>query len=57
MSPPSFSGSMRLHGTVLAPEPALIVRRVDVEGEETRKRLVAAVRRVFADAGSIEEGS
>lgn len=53
----SIGGMTQLQGTVVAPEPALIVRRVDVEGEEMRQRLVAAVRRVFADAGSIEEGS
>ena len=53
----SMGGMTRLQGTVMAPEPALIVRRVDVEGEEMRQRLVAAVRRVFADAGSIEAGS
>jgi hypothetical protein len=53
----SMGGMTRLQGTVVAPDPALVVRRVDVEGEEMRQRLVAAVRRVFADAGSIEEGS
>jgi hypothetical protein len=53
----SMGGMTRLEGTVVAPEPALVVRRVDVEGDEMRQRLVAAVRRVFADAGSIEEGS
>ncbi len=53
----SMGGMTRLQGTVVAPEPALVARRVDVEGEEIRQRLVAAVRRVFADAGSIEEGS
>jgi hypothetical protein len=53
----SMGGAMRLQGTVVAPEPALLVRRVDVESEDMRKRLVAAVRRVFADVGSIEEGS
>jgi hypothetical protein len=53
----SMGGMTRLQGTVVAPDPALVVRRVDVEAEETRQRLVAAVRRVFADAGSIEGGS
>src|SRR6266545_1968503 len=36
----SMGGAMRLQGTVVAPDPALIVRRVDVEGEEMRQRLV-----------------
>lgn len=53
----SMGGMTRLQGTVVAPDPALVVRRVDVEGEEMGQRLVAAVRRVFADAGAIEEGS
>jgi hypothetical protein len=53
----SMGGMTRLEGTVVAPEPALVVRRVDVEGDEVRQRLVAAVRRVFADAGSIDEDS
>jgi hypothetical protein len=53
----SMGGAMQLPGTVVAPDPALVVRRVDVESPEMCKRLVAAVRRVFADVGSIEAGS
>jgi hypothetical protein len=53
----SMGGMSRLPGTVVAPQPALLVRRADVEGEEMRRRLVASVRRVFADAGSIQEGA
>jgi hypothetical protein len=40
---------------VLVPEPATIVRRADVAGDALVTRLVAEVRRVFADAGAIAQ--
>jgi hypothetical protein len=53
----SVGGAMRLPNVVVTPEPAMIVRRADVGGEELHKRLVSSVRRVFADASALEEGS
>ena len=53
----TMGGTMRLPDVVIAPEPAMVVRRADVGGEEMRTRLVASVRRVYADAEALEEGS
>lgn len=53
----SLGGAMSLPKVVITPQPAIIVRRVDVGSEELHKRLVASVRRVFADASALEEGS
>lgn len=50
----SYGGSMSLPRVIVAPEPAVIVRRVDLTGAATRQRLVAALKRVFADANALE---
>lgn len=50
----SYGGSMSLPQVIIAPEPATVVRRVDLTAIETRRRLIAAVKRVFADAGALE---
>lgn len=50
----AMGGAMRLPSTVVVPEPALIVRRADVEREELRERLVASVKRAYADVGALE---
>jgi hypothetical protein len=39
--------------TVIVPEPAVIVRCGEMAGEELSRRLVAEIKRVFADAGAI----
>jgi len=49
----SYSMGMTMPATVAVPEPAAVVRRAEVAGEELARRLVAEVRRVFADAGAI----
>jgi hypothetical protein len=48
----SLGNSHSLPQTVVAPESALVVRRVDLGDNSWRARLVAAVRRIFADANA-----
>jgi hypothetical protein len=50
----SYGGSTSLPQTIVAPDPATVLRRVDLTAAETRRRLVAAVKRVFADANALE---
>lgn len=50
----SFGGSTSLPQTIIAPDPPTVLRRVDLTAAETRGRLVAAVKRVFADANALE---
>jgi hypothetical protein len=50
----SFGSSMSLPQVIVAPDPATVVRRVDLPAAETRQRLVAGVKRVFADANALE---
>lgn len=49
----SYSMAMNMPATVVVPEPPVLVRRAEVGGEQLATRLVAEVRRVFADAGAI----
>jgi hypothetical protein len=49
----SYSLGMSLPETVIVPEPPAIVRRADIAGEALAGRLVAEVRRLFADAGAV----
>lgn len=49
----SMSMSMRLDSVVVAPQPALQVRRQDAGASETVRQLVASVKRVFQDAGAV----
>ncbi len=51
----SFSMAMSMPSTVVVPEPAAVVRRPEVGGEQLAKRLVAEVRRVFADGGAVAQ--
>jgi hypothetical protein len=51
----SMGGAMRLPGTVVAPDPALLVRRVDVGNGEMTKALLAAVERIFRDADAVAD--
>lgn len=48
-----YSMGMSMPATVVVPESPVIVRRAEVSGEQLARRLVAEVRRVFADAGAI----
>ncbi len=48
-------GSFSMPQDVVAPQPATIVRRADLGGEELTRRLVAEVRRAFTDAGAIQQ--
>lgn len=48
----SLGGSHSLPQIVVAPEPPVIVRRVDLAESAWRERVVAALRRIFADAGA-----
>jgi hypothetical protein len=49
----SYSLGTTLPETVLAPEPPVIIRRADISGEALADRLVAEVRRRYADAGAV----
>lgn len=51
----SFGGSHSLPPTVVAPQPASIVRRQDLTGSELQRLLLASLRRVFADASALAE--
>lgn len=48
-------GGFGMLNAVIVPDPARIVRRAEVGSSELADRLVADVRRVFADAGAIEK--
>jgi len=52
----SFGRSHQLPHTIVVPQPAALVRRGDVTGTELRERVLAATRRVFADAGAVSGG-
>jgi Domain of unknown function (DUF4062) len=52
----SFAGTFRMPEIVVAPQPPLVVRRQDLGRPETVERLLAELRRVFADAGALAEG-
>jgi hypothetical protein len=49
----SYSLGMTLPQTVIVPEQPAIVRRADIAGEALADRLVAEVRRHYADAGAV----
>lgn len=49
----SYSMGMSMPSTVIVPEPAAVVRRAEVAGQELAQRLVAEVRRIFTDAGAL----
>jgi hypothetical protein len=54
----SSSGSISMGGsipaTLLAPEPPLVVAREQVDQQSVLHQLVAAIKRVFADAGRVQ---
>jgi hypothetical protein len=50
----SMTVSMNLPPVVVAPEPAEIVPRGQLDGERLARRIVAAVKRVFDDAGAVQ---
>jgi hypothetical protein len=52
----SMGGMFSMPEMAIAPEPALIVRRSDLARDETVTRLVAELRRLFVDAGAVDEG-
>lgn len=49
----SLGGSHSLPQVVLAPQPALAVRRADLGSADWRTRVTASIKRVFADAGAV----
>lgn len=49
----SFGQSHSLPSTVIAPIPPRIARRQDISTSEIQQSLMAAIRRVFADAGAV----
>lgn len=52
----SMAGMWSMPETAIAPQPALVVRRADLARDDTVARLVAEMRRIFADAGAVDEG-
>jgi hypothetical protein len=52
----SMGGMFSMPETAIAPQPALVLRRADLARAETVTRLVAEIRRVFVDAGAVDEG-
>ena len=52
---PISMGSFGMPQTVVVPDPPTVVRRAEIGGDQLTKRLVAEVRRVFADAGAVEK--
>jgi Domain of unknown function (DUF4062) len=51
----SMGGMFSLPETAIAPEPARVLRRADLGREETTRGLVAEMRRLFVDAGAVDE--
>ena len=51
----SMGGMFSMPETAIAPQPALVIRRADLARDETIARLVAEMRRVFVDAGAVDE--
>jgi hypothetical protein len=51
----SMAGSFRMPETAVAPQPPRVVRRQDLRRPETAEQLVPELRRVFADAGALDE--
>jgi Domain of unknown function (DUF4062) len=51
----SMGGMFSMPETAIAPQPALVIRRSDLARDETIARLVAEMRRVFVDAGAVDE--
>jgi Domain of unknown function (DUF4062) len=51
----SMGGMFSLPETAIAPEPARVLRRADLGREETARGLMAEMRRLFVDAGAVDE--
>jgi hypothetical protein len=51
----SMSVSMSLPAIVVGPRPAEIVPRAELSGESLAQRIEAAIKRVFADAGALQQ--
>lgn len=52
-NPSSYSMGASMPSTVVVPELPMVVRRAEVAGEQLANRLVAEVRRIFADAHAV----
>jgi uncharacterized protein DUF4062 len=51
----SMAGMFSLPDTAIAPKPARVLRRADLGREETARGLMAEMRRLFVDAGAVDE--
>jgi hypothetical protein len=51
----SMGGMFSLPETAIAPQPARVLRRADLGRDETARGLVAEMRRLFVDAGAVDE--
>ncbi|CAN5716546.1 hypothetical protein BH18ACT13_BH18ACT13_08070 [soil metagenome] len=52
----SMGGMFSMPETAIAPQPARVLRRADLARDETITGLVAEMRRIFVDAGAVDEG-
>jgi hypothetical protein len=52
----SMGGMSRMPAVAIVPEPARVLRRADLARDETVRGLVAEMRRLFVDAGAVDEG-
>jgi len=52
----SMGGMFSLPEIAIAPQPAPVIRRPDLAREETVRGLLAEMRRLFVDAGAVDEG-
>lgn len=52
----SMGGMFSMPETAIAPQPARVLRRADLARDETIIALVAEMRRIFVDAGAVDEG-
>ena len=52
----AMGGMFRLPAVAVVPEPARVVRRADLARDEIVRWLVAEMRRLFLDAGAVDQG-
>ena len=52
----AMGGMLRMPAVAIIPEPARVVRRADLARDESVRELVAEMRRLFVDAGAVDEG-
>jgi hypothetical protein len=51
----SMGGMFSMPAIAIVPKPARVLRRADLARDETVRGLVAEMRRLFVDAGAVDE--